>query len=200
VMNPATGRFEHFRHEDGVPGSVASNNIFTLTLDRAGRLWVGTDNGLDRWQPEQHSFAHLPTASVQSFSGREVSRILEDRSGAIWAATFDGGLNRLDRDGRLLQSFRHDPKVPASIADNDVRAILEDQAGRLWVGTASGLDLLDRMTGEFSHHQQDPADPDSLRDSFVISLAADSNGLLWIGSRAGGVSRWNPRSWELGEH
>jgi signal transduction histidine kinase/ligand-binding sensor domain-containing protein/CheY-like chemotaxis protein/HPt (histidine-containing phosphotransfer) domain-containing protein len=200
AMNPATGRFEHFRHDDAVRGSVASNNIFTLTLDRAGRLWVGTDNGLDRWQGQQRSFAHLPTESAQPFSGREVSRILEDRSGALWAATFDGGLNRLDRDGQLLQTFRHDPKVAASIADNDVRALLEDQAGRLWVGTVSGLDLLDRATGEFSHHQQDPADPESLRDSFIVSLAADSNGLLWIGSKAGGVSRWNPRSWELGEH
>jgi len=62
VMNPATGRFEHFHHEDGAPGSVASNNIFTLMRDRAGRLWVGTDKGLDRWQPERHTFAHLPAA------------------------------------------------------------------------------------------------------------------------------------------
>src|SRR5262249_36912688 len=92
VMNPATGRFEHFRHDEAVGSSVASNNIFTLTLDRAGRIWVGTDNGLDRWQPEQRTFAHLPTESAQSFSGHEVSRILEDRSGALWAATFDGGL------------------------------------------------------------------------------------------------------------
>src|SRR5207302_1753216 len=34
----------------------------------------------------------------------------------------------------------------------------------------------------------------------VMSLYQDATGLVWIGTRAGGVSRWNPRSWELGGH
>src|SRR4030081_2585740 len=33
-----------------------------------------------------------------------------------------------------------------------------------------------------------------------MSLYQDETGLVWIGTRAGGVSRWNPRSWELGGH
>ena len=81
-----------------------------------------------------------------------------------------------------------------------MRALLEDQAGRLWVGTADGLELLDRATGEFSHYRHDANDGGSLRDSFVMSLYEDAAGLVWIGTRTGGVSRWNPRSWEFGGH
>jgi signal transduction histidine kinase/CheY-like chemotaxis protein/HPt (histidine-containing phosphotransfer) domain-containing protein len=81
-----------------------------------------------------------------------------------------------------------------------VRAILADPAGHVWVGTAEGLDLLDRLSNEFDHYRNEPSDAESLRDSFVMSLYQDGSGLVWIGTRAGGVSRWNPRSWELGEH
>ena len=87
-----------------------------------------------------------------------------------------------------------------SLGADDVRAILEDQAGHLWVGTADGLDLLDRSTGQFTHYHHDASDAESLRDSFVMSLYEDATGLVWIGTRAGGVSRWDPRSWELGGH
>src|ERR1700728_2234399 len=61
-------------------------------------------------------------------------------------------------------------------------------------------DLLNRGTNTFSHYQHDKADRDSLTDSFVMSLYEDASGLVWIGTRAGGVSHWDPRSWELGSH
>src|SRR2546429_2613645 len=57
-----------------------------------------------------------------------------------------------------------------------------------------------RATEQFSHYRHEPGDADSLRDSLVMSLYQDEAGLVWIGTRAGGVSRWNPRSWELGGH
>ena len=202
ILDPATGRFEHLRHDPTVAGTLSSDEIHTLALDRSGALWVGTDTGLDRWQPERRAFAHFrhEVGNPQSLSGSQVSRILEDRSGALWVGTFDGGLDRMDHDGRVLQSFRHDPHQSASLADDDVRAALEDQAGHLWVGTAGGLDLLDRSTGQFTHYKQDGADAESLRDSFIMSLYEDQTGLVWIGTYAAGVSRWNPRSWELGDH
>ena len=218
ILEPATGRIQHLRHDAGNPDSLVSDQILTLTCDRSGTVWVGTEQGLDRWprvappalpgipsaalrlQPQQRAFTHIrhEKDNPNSLSGQEVSRIIEDRAGFVWVGTFDGGLDRLDRSGRVLTSFRHDPHAPDSLADDDVRAVLEDPAGRLWIGTADGLDLLDRASGRFSHYRHDPADAESLRDSFIMSLYADATGLMWIGTRAGGVSRWNPRSWELG--
>ena len=74
------------------------------------------------------------------------------------------------------------------------------RVGHLWVGTADGLNLLDRATGGFIHYAHVESDAGSLRDSYVRSLYEDSSGLVWIGTDAGGVSRWNPRSWDLGGH
>src|SRR6185436_16938238 len=200
--DPVSGHIEHLRHDANVPGSLASDRIFTFTLDRAGNVWVGTDAGLDRWEPAQRSFVHVgpPAGDPQSLRNRQVSRVMEDQNGALWVGTFDAGLLRLDRQGQVLGTFRHDARRASSLSSDDVRAILSDQAGHVWVGTAEGLDLLDRLSNEFDHYRNEPSDAESLRDSFVMSLYQDASGLVWIGTRAGGVSRWNPRSWELGEH
>ena len=194
VLEPESGRIEHLRHDPSDPSSLVDDRISTLSFDRSGILWVGTEAGLDRWQPEHHGFLHL-----RALSGSRISRVLEDQAGALWVGSY-GGLERMDRSGGVLQLLRHDAANPASLANDDVRALLEDQAGHLWVGTAGGLDMLNRATGQFSHYRHEPSDADSLRDSFVMSLYQDETGLVWIGTRAGGVSRWNPRSWELGGH
>jgi signal transduction histidine kinase/ligand-binding sensor domain-containing protein/CheY-like chemotaxis protein len=200
ILEPATGRIEHLRHDADNPDTLVSDRIQTLTFDRSGTLWAGTEQGLDRWQPQQGAFTHIrhEKGDPGSLSSNDVSRVIEDRDGFVWVGTFDGGLNRLDRNGRVVESFRHNPHDPDSLADDDVRAVLEDPSGRLWIGTADGLDLLDRASGRFSHHRHDTADAESLRDSFIMSLYTDATGLMWIGTRSGGVSRWNPRSWELG--
>lgn len=193
VLEPSSGRIEHLHHDPAGPGSLVDDRVSTLSIDGTGTLWVGTEAGLDRWQPERHAFLHLHALDHHS-----VSRVVRDSAGTLWVATFDAGLQRLDREGNLLTSLRRDATDPASIASDDVRAVLEDPAGHLWVGTSAGLDLLNRATGQFSHYRHDPTDADSLRDSFIMSLYQDQAGLVWIGTRAGGVSRWNPHSWELG--
>jgi len=121
-----------------------------------------------------------------------------DRSGNLWQGIVDGGLVRRDATGRILAHFRHDARIPNTLANDNVRAILEDQDANLWVGTESGLDILDRATGHFAHYRHDDRDAGSLTDSYVMSLYQDGNGLVWVGTRLGGVNRWNPRSWNFG--
>ncbi len=200
VLDPRSGRFEHLRHDARDPTSLASDHVSTLMFDRARDLWVGTDQGLDELGPGRRSFRHFrPVAGdPHALSGSYVEQVLEDRSGSIWVGTQDGGLDRLDPDGRVLQVFRHDPRSPESLASNYVHALLEDREGHFWVGTEAGLDLLDRATDTFVLYSQERNDPHSLPDSLVMSLYQDPEGLVWIGTSTGGVSRWDPRSAELG--
>ncbi len=200
VLDPASGQFEHFHHDPVNPDSLSDEQIFTITVDRTGAVWIGTAQGLDRWQPESRGFRHFRHRAddPRSLSGKQISKIIEDEDGSFWVGSFDGGLDRMDAGGSVLGTLRHDPERADSLSSDDVRAILQDHAGHLWVGTSEGLDLL--RGGGFAHYRHDPRDPDSLRDSLVISLYQDPAGLVWIGTFAGGVSRWNPRSLELGGH
>jgi signal transduction histidine kinase/ligand-binding sensor domain-containing protein/DNA-binding response OmpR family regulator len=200
VLDPRSGHFENLRHEAAEPGSLASNHVNTLTRDRAGNLWVGTDQGLDELEPGQRIFRHFRhvNGDPRSLSGNDIWQVLEDSSGSIWVATYGGGLDRMDRNGDVLQVFRHDARQPGSLSSDLVQALLEDRQGHFWVGTANGLDLLDRASGTLAHYRHERDDPASLNDSSVFALYQDSAGLVWIGTATGGVSRWDPRSAELG--
>jgi signal transduction histidine kinase/ligand-binding sensor domain-containing protein/CheY-like chemotaxis protein/HPt (histidine-containing phosphotransfer) domain-containing protein len=200
VLDPRSGRIEHLRNDAANPERLASNQVTSLTFDRAGDLWVGTDRGLDELERGRHTFRHFRCVpgDPHTLSGSYITQVLEDRSGSIWVGTQNGGLDRLDHDGRLVQVFRHDAQAPGSLASNYVHALLEDREGDFWVGTDSGLDLLDRATGVAVHYRHERDDPHSLPDSLVESLYQDSAGLVWIGTSTGGVSRWDPRSAELG--
>ncbi|MDE2051585.1 MAG: hypothetical protein KGJ72_11260, partial [Gammaproteobacteria bacterium] len=200
VLDPRSGRIQHLGNDAANPGRLASNHVTTLTFDRAGDLWVGTDQGLDELEPGRHTFLHFRwvPGDPHTLSGSYITQVLEDRSGSIWVGTQNGGLDRLDHDGRVVQVFRHDAQTPGSLASNYVHALLEDRAGDFWVGTDAGLDLLDRSTGTFVHYRHERDDPNSLPDSLVESLYQDSAGLVWVGTSTGGVSRWDPRSAELG--
>jgi signal transduction histidine kinase/ligand-binding sensor domain-containing protein/CheY-like chemotaxis protein/HPt (histidine-containing phosphotransfer) domain-containing protein len=202
VLEPSSGSVEHLRHDPDDADSLASDRVSALALDREGDVWIGTDRGLNHWHAATRALTRVsaPAGDPRSLRDIEISRVLEDQSGALWVGTFEDGLLRIDRDGRVLETYRHDARDAASLASDDVRALLEDRSGRFWVGTADGLALLDRFTGKFTHYRHDANDGASLRDSFVMSLYQDPAGLVWVGTRSGGVSRWNPRSWELGGH
>jgi signal transduction histidine kinase/ligand-binding sensor domain-containing protein/CheY-like chemotaxis protein/HPt (histidine-containing phosphotransfer) domain-containing protein len=207
ILDPASGQVEHLRSLDGQHKSqhdgqhrgLSGDKIFTLAPARSGDIWIGTHGGLDLWRQSSRGVTHFgpPAGAAGSLVGKQVSRVLETGDGTVWVGTFDAGLVHLDRDGRLLEAFRHGEQSD-SLSSNEVRALLEDRGGRLWVGTADGLELLDRSSGRFTHFQRIDSSADSLRDSYIMSLYEDQAGLIWIGTRSGGVSRWNPRSWELG--
>jgi len=200
ILDPRTGRFENLRHAAAEPGSLVSNHVNTLIRDPAGNLWVGTDQGLDELESDQRTFRHFRHVDrdPRTLSGNDVWQVLADSGGSLWVATYGGGLDRLDRNGNVLQVLRHDPKRPGSLASDYVQALLEDREGHFWIGTTDGLDLLDRASGTIAHYRHERQNPDSLNDSSIFSLYQDSAGLVWIGTATGGVSRWDPRSAELG--
>ena len=202
VLDPRSGRFQHLRHDAARPGSLVSDHVTALAFDAAGDLWIGTDQGLDELAPAGHTFRHLglSPADPHTPGGAYVTQVLQDRDGSIWVGMKSAGLHRLDGNGHLEQVFRHDPRNPDSLASDEVHALLDDRQGRLWVGTAAGLDLLDRVTGTFVHYGHERDDPHTLPNSSILSLYQDAAGLVWIGTATGGVSRWDPRSAELGAH
>ena len=201
VLDPASGHVQHLRHEANQDGSLSSDTVYTLRLDRGGDVWIGTEGGLDRWHRDSGRISRLGTGERGSILRAQVSQLLETADGGFWVGTYDQGLARIDSDGRVLRSERHQERRADSLASDAVRALLQDAAGNLWVGTERGLDLLAPGAARFVHYRHDAGgsgDIATLRDDYIMSLYQDQTGLVWIGTRSGGVSRWNPRSWEMG--
>ena len=184
------------------PRSLGDNWVRVLHLDGAGRLWVGTDGGLDLFDPRSQTFTHfLPRESAKRGNGnRHIRAIVDDGLGGLWLASGDG-LHHFDPASARFTSWHHDPADAGSLVDDQVLALARDAAGRLWVGTATGLDMLAPGAARFQHFRLDSR-PDSKLNS-IAALQVDSAQTLWVGTMAG-LEQWNllgaaPQRRRLGE-
>jgi ligand-binding sensor domain-containing protein/signal transduction histidine kinase len=199
VLDPRTGAVAHLRHGPIAADSLIDDHVYSMMEAPQGDMWIGTQNGVDRWRFEGDRFIRVPFPDAPALlAGRQISAMVRSSDGTVWAATYESGLHHVSALGHPLANLRHAAADPGSIASDEVRSLLDDHAGRLWIGTAAGLDALTLASMDLSHYTHDKSDPDSLSDSFIMSLYEDETGLMWIGTRSAGVNRWNSHSWELG--
>ena len=164
---PGTNRVRRYSFAAGTANGLAGDFISTIFQSRDGTVWVGTMDGLSRYDPATDRFAsYQPDPDVpNSLSHSNVSYFLEDAAGTLWVATFGGGLNQFDGDG--FTHFQHRPFDPVAITTNYIMALHERarEPGVLWLATAGGgLVRFDVATGRARHFVEGAGliDPDPL--------------------------------------
>lgn len=164
------------------------NYVRAIHRDRSGAVWVGTYGGVYRSDPARKPFwtlRHRPNDPA-SLGSPAVSALAETPDGALWAASFDGALDRLDPATGRAERFGAGGPRPAALGG--VWTLHVDGRGRLWAGGIGGLAELDWRTGRATRH---PAVESVLGGSALTSIAEDAGGRLWIGS-FGGLVRYDP--------
>lgn len=179
---PATPIFRTYAMADGLP----TGDVYTVTQDRTGYLWIGTHAGLVRYDSRQFRlFRHDPDRP-DSLPANDTSAVLADRDGRLWVGGEGTGLNLYQPATGGFRHWMHDAEDPQSLSGNDVMAIAEDRAGAIWVGVyAGGLNRLNASRKGFTHLRHRKGDPTSLVSDNVIALTPVGDGGLWIGTDAG---------------
>ncbi|HTX19312.1 MAG TPA: two-component regulator propeller domain-containing protein, partial [Bacteroidota bacterium] len=117
---------------EGLP----DNSTSFVYVDRRGIVWIGTADGLVRWN--QGSMKVLRTGD--GLSDNHVMSALEDKDGNLWFGTNKGGLDRFSR-GRWSSFLKSD-----GLTDPQVVSISEDNEGSVWVCTADGLNQFEDVS------------------------------------------------------
>ncbi|HSI46951.1 MAG TPA: diguanylate cyclase [Ideonella sp.] len=165
-----------------------------MVQDDQGFLWLGTQNGLARWDGyrfrHHEADANRPGALPDSY----ITTLHRDALGQVWIGSSAGGLSRLALDHA---SFIRVPGGPNGLSHRSVFALADDGQGGLWVGGGAGLDQLAADGRQVRRHAQN-AHAQGLPDGAVQSLLRDRSGGLWVGTRMGlfrraaGASRFEP--------
>ena len=195
LLDRATGRFTHYRHDPNDPTSLSNDSVFALRQDHDGQLWVGTHNGVNRLDPATGRIERFVTdpEDPDSLPGQWIMAIHEDEDGYLWFATVGAGLARLDPE---RATFRHYPVDPGDLqaSANVAYAIAEDATGALWIGTATGVYRLDREAGLFHEVPVADLETNAAEPPIVTSLAFDDSGILWIATWTQGMVAFDPAS------
>ena len=169
----------------GVAEGLPSSTVWKLAQDGDGYLWIGTADGLARYDGVGFRVYRHAADAAGSLAGDDVTALYIDHRNRLWCGGENAGLNLLGRDGAFTH-FRHSDADAHSLGGDDVWAIGEDGRGAIWVGTyAGGLDRFDESTKQFVHFRHDAANADSIASDNVLALRGDRAGNLWIGSDSG---------------
>ncbi|MCP3953071.1 MAG: PAS domain-containing protein, partial [Desulfobacterales bacterium] len=179
--------FLQFKHNPDDANSLSHesigmiNHFQSLIEDKDGYLWIATQNGLNRFDPEEGIFKHFlhRPDNPGSLSHNVVNAIYADSTGTLWVGT-RSGLNRLDPTRTAFERYAHDPGNSTSLSHNEVHAVMEDGAGDIWIGTENGLNKFHKDSNSFVRYFHSPADHSIVADSKITSINRDKKGRLWL--------------------
>ena len=174
-----------------VQNGLSHNKVNCILQDKRGFIWIGTDDGLNRYDGQRFTIYRNEPEDSSTVSGNIITSLHEDEKGILWIGTLDGGLTRYDYrlpPASQFKQYRHRPGNKQSIPGNAINALLQDQSDYLWLAT-SGQSLLrfNKSTGAF-----EVAMGQSRRT--FLAMCTDANGYIWAGGHGGGIFKVNPKT------
>lgn len=160
--------------------------------DSAGRIWIGTFNGLYVWNPADGSCFHVP--SISDKADRDISEclnqssvlvIFRDSQGGMWVGTHYGGVDYTHPLRNQFRSLRRDHSS-RRLNDNIVSCMKEAPDGEILIGTNSGgVNIYNPETNTFRHITA----ANGLPSNDVKSVRAErSSDRIFIGVNHGGLA------------
>ena len=183
---------ERFTTEDG----LSSNRLAALALDPQGRLWIGGNKGVDRWNGKTISALSV----TEEVDGGSLQALVVDEDGYAWMGTERGVYVRPPADpSRSVDAPLPDTLVSFTtddgLNDNTTYLLHLAQTGMLWVGTNEGVNRLDTRAYKRTGHM--PIRTYGKEDGFLGVEASShavyetAEGTLWFGT-VEGATRYDP--------
>ena len=169
-----------------VAEKIPSNSINAIYQDHIGFLWIGTGQGLYRYNGYTVEVYKNHQGQPNLLTSNNILCLAGDSIGHLWVGT-DRGITRLhlasgERVTYHLTDFNNTDHIT-------VMTVTRDE--QLWVGTKGGLYRYDAADDVFVLHC-DQRGNSRVPHSSITSILEDSQGYIWIGTWDRGLYRYDP--------
>jgi signal transduction histidine kinase/ligand-binding sensor domain-containing protein/ActR/RegA family two-component response regulator len=197
LFNRPNGTFSHFKHDPKDPNSLFENDIKNLAIGDKNQLWIGGSNALNLFDTKKGTITHFQNDPTNEWSLKQpanIGSLFYDKAGILWVGTYQGGINKYDKNLNYFNVYRYKHDDPSSLGSNAVTSFSETKEGDIWIGAdGSGLNLWRRATNKFEHIN--PSVNKKYTNSFSIIALCQSKitPCLWLGGYGGGVEQFDPK-------
>lgn len=179
-FNEQTHTWKFFTADPKQLDALFSNQISAFFIDKQNDVWVGTRQGLCRYN-------HKPGNFTRYLGGAAINGLYRTQGDRLWVTIHGGGLVLLDiKSGKVLRRFRIQDGYPS----NRPKGILADDTGKLWIGSDCGLICFDPSTGQ--SHLFDKSSGLPSEDFYYPGGCKRRNGEFAMPLASGGFILFNP--------
>ncbi|MFN8207834.1 MAG: two-component regulator propeller domain-containing protein [Bacteroidales bacterium] len=167
-----------------VQNGLSQSQVNCVMLDSYGYLWIGTQDGLNRYDGITFQHYHYIPFDTSSLSSNYVRSLSEDKEGNLWIAT-DNGLNRYNRVNGDFSRVRIDKSGVPITGSDQLYGVLADPDGNIWLKSADRLykyRAANQPVQDYPHYKN-PFNFVSGLENYPIHR--DSDNILWIGTKDG---------------
>ncbi len=166
--------FNHLSTKDG----LSQSTIMALHQDKLGQMWIGTRDGLNKYDGTKITIYRREIGNKNSISNDHIIAIEEDSEGYIWIGTFNG----LNRYNPKTDKFTRYYQKENSLGNSSVWDIKELSDGNLWLATDNGISIFNRKQNIFNRYLHQPNVVMGLRVKCFLE-SKDNN--IYIGTNEG---------------
>ena len=191
---PSTNKISYFFSDKKENISGKPESFSCISFDRGGHLWLGSKNGLIRFDFTQKTVTTFnQIVKVRPYNLLDIA---EDKSGFLWLATEGNGILIFDPVGKkLVEHLNHEDDVPNSLRFNEVSKLYIDDNNDVFANSdPQGLDIITAVSSAFNFYTFGKNPQKNLSDYSVRGLAEGADSSIWIGTELGGINRLNPKT------
>lgn len=172
---------------------LSSNAQRCIVQDKEGFIWIGTDDGLNRFDGYNFKVYRRIDNDPTSLRSNMINCLFIDTKGTLWVGTHAGGLGKYNREKDNFYNYTTNINDSTALLNNDISTIAEDRLHRLWVGTITGLHLYDpKINGFIRFTPTSGNKPSSKSIAYPHAKKIVSDGeVLWIAYTTGILSALN---------
>lgn len=193
---PGDQKFVNYRYDHNNNNSLCGNLINNIAAD-ANAVWVATQAGLniiDIKTGKITRYQHDPR-NPYSLNSNPTQSVYVDPRGIYWVGTYEGGINKYDKNLTLFNIARNSEFDPHGLSWPVVSSFAEKKDGDIYVGCdGGGLNLFHTQTGLFSHIPIRSSKQFNSADLPILCMEMDRAQNLWIGTFQHGLFCLNTQS------
>lgn len=172
-------------HSDNfnVHHGLSQSSVTCFMKDNRGFLWIGTQDGLNRFDGYEFKTFKHSSSDTNSLSHNYINDIIESEDGYFWIAT-NYGLNRYNPINGNFEVFLADSSRDG-IPENPVFNLYQDDRGFIWIKTMNYITRYSPESGEFSKFRHFTEDSNFDEGDNNFAILKDHTGKLWMGTKDG---------------